>query len=95
MEDVIPAESRPIDIKYLEKSPRNGDNCFPMSTAFFTSFPSINPLAPADVIIIAVEIIPPINIEKHVSIIDDLYSFLDFHFFLPRKSGEKDCREPQ
>ena len=47
MDDVIPAENNPIDIKYFEKSPRYGDNCLPKSIAFFTSFPSIKSPAPA------------------------------------------------
>ena len=42
---------------------------------------SINPLAPAEVIIIEIEIIPPIIIERRVSITEDLYYFFDFHFF--------------
>ena len=72
MDDVIPAENNPIDIKYFEKSPRYGDNCLPKSIAFFTSFPSIKPLAPADVIIIDIDIKPPINIDRRVSYIEDL-----------------------
>ena len=37
IEDVIPAQNNPIDIKYFEKLPRIGDNWFPKSTAFLIS----------------------------------------------------------
>ena len=67
IDEVIPAQKSPIDIKYFEKSPRIGDNWFPNSTAFCTSIGLDKVYTDADVIIIDKEIIPPITIEIIVS----------------------------
>ena len=81
IEDVIPAQNNPIDIKYFEKLPRIGDNWFPKSTAFLIS-ERLNKLwTEAEVIIIDKDITPPILIEIIVSNIDFLWSSFVFHLF--------------
>ena len=52
IDEVIPAQKSPIDIKYLEKSPSIGDSWFPKSTAFCTSIGLEIVYTDADVIII-------------------------------------------
>ena len=72
IEEVIPAQNNPIEIKYFEKDPKVGDNWLPRSTAFFISFWLIDICEEASVIIIYNDIIPPITIDITVSNTDDL-----------------------
>ena len=72
MDDVIPAQNNPIDIKYFEKLPRIGDSWFPKSTAFFISEGLNKVWTEAEVMIIDKDIIPPIVIEIIVSNTDFL-----------------------